>query len=194
MGCDITHQAIAFCRRVHGRRAGLSFVQADAAALPFADAAFDAVTNVESSHCYPDRGAFLRQAHRVLRPGGAFLYADFTPPCRDPGEVLGAIAAELADAGFGQIEMTDITTEILSGLDADDARRRREIGRRFPFGTRRFARLWAGTSDSWIYRDFALGRRAYFMVNARALARRPLPSSLAVASAPRAETPQIVTA
>ncbi len=178
VGCDIAHQAIAFCHKVHGNTAGLRFVQGDATALPFADADFDVVTNVESSHCYPDRVAFFRQAHRVLKPGGALLYADFTPPRCDPSEAKEKILEQLAEAGFVTVEVADITSEILRGLDADDARRRREIGRRFPFGTRRFAHLWAGTKNSWIYRDFVEGRRAYLMVNAHALPRRPLPSSL----------------
>ncbi len=194
VGCDIAHQSVAFCRRVHGATAGLRFVQGDATALPFGDADFDAVTNIESSHCYPDRPEFFRQAHRVLRPGGALLYADFTPPRRNPVEARGALVAEIADAGFGGIVVEDITACILAGLDADDARRQREIGRRFPFGTRWFAHLWAGTKKSWIYRDFAEGRRAYFMLHAHAVPRRPLPASLTTEAAHQAEAPASVVA
>ncbi len=178
VGCDIAHQAVAFCHRVHGKTAGLRFVQGDATALPFADAEFDAITNIESSHCYADRPAFFRQAHRVLRPGGALLYADFTRPGCNPVDACGEIVAEIAEAGFRMLLVEDITARILAGLDADDARRQREIGRRFPVGTRWFAHLWAGTSKSWIYRDFAEGRRAYVMVHARALPLKPLPASL----------------
>ncbi len=187
IGCDIAQQAVGFCRKVHGGTKGLRFVRGDAAALPFADAEFDAVTNIESAHCYPDRREFFRQAHRVLRPGGALLYADFTPPRRDPVEARGDLVAEIAEAGFGEIKVEEITTRILQGLDADDARRQREIARRFPFGTRWFAHLWTGTNNSWIYRDFAEGRRAYFMVHASAMPRRPLPASLTGDTAQPAE-------
>lgn len=178
VGCDVTHQAVSFCARVHGGIEGLSFVQGDAAALPFAEAEFDVLTNVESAHCYPDLKAFFREGHRVLRPGGIFLFADFTPPRRDPAEVRDELAADLAGAGFGGIEITDVTGRILAGLDADDARRQREIRARFPLGTRWFARLWAGTQGSWIYRDFAEGRRAYLMIRAQAQPLRPLPVAL----------------
>ena len=178
VGCDVAHQAVSFSQRVHASVPGLSFVQADAGALPFGDAEFDATTNVESAHCYRDQPAFFRQAHRVLRPGGTLLFADFTPPRRDPTEVLGELALTLAGAGFGDIRIDDVTPHILRGLDADDARRRREIDARFPFGARRLARLWAGTTESWIYRDFAEGRRAYFIIEAQAQPLRPLPASL----------------
>lgn len=178
VGCDVARQAIAFCKRVHGAVPGLRFVLADAAALPFGNAEFDAVTNVESAHCYRDQAGFLRQAHRVLRPGGKLLLADFTPPRRQPAEALGDLALTLAGAGFGDIRIEDVTSRVLHGLDADDVRRRREIDARFPFGTRRLARLWAGTKESWIYRDFAEGRRAYFIVEAVAQPLRLLPATL----------------
>lgn len=186
VGCDVVRQAIDFSRRVHGNMPGLSFHQADAHALPFADAAFDAVTNVESAHCYRDLAAFFRQVHRVLRPGGSFLLADFTPPRREPAEIRAELALTLRESGFGGIRIDDVTPQVLSGLDADDARRRREIDARFPLGTRRLARLWAGTTESWIYRDFAEGRRAYFIIEACAEPRKPLPASLSpeVAMAP----------
>lgn len=181
VGCDVARQAVAFCKRVHGEIPGLSFVQADASALPFGNAEFDAVTNVESAHCYRDQPGFFQEAHRVLRPGGTLLFADFTPPRRHPAAAMAELALTLAGAGFGDIRIEDVTPRVLHGLDADDARRRREIDARFPFGTKRLARLWAGTKESWIYRDFAEGRRAYFIVEAVAQPSRPLPSSLSPA-------------
>jgi len=37
---------------------------------------FDVVINIESAFHYPDKPAFLKEIHRVLRPGGQFLIAD----------------------------------------------------------------------------------------------------------------------
>lgn len=163
VGCDRARGAVAFCRRVHAGIAGLSFREGDATALPFGGESFDIVLSVESAHCYPDRMAFFSEVFRVLRPGGHFLMADFTPP-RIPPEVERArITEDLALTGFASAVTTDITPAILAALDRDHDRRVREIDRRFPLGTRRLARLWAGTRDSWIYRDFLEGRRSYFM-------------------------------
>ncbi len=65
-----------FCRR-HYTNPGLSFETGDAQAMPFADASFDIVFNVESSLNYPDFDAYLREVDRVLKPGGRFLIADY---------------------------------------------------------------------------------------------------------------------
>ena len=75
-GVDFSPKAVEFCRRKHTID-GLSFVVGDAESLPFEDASFDAVINVESSHCYGSLAAFFGQVKRVLRPGGHFLHADF---------------------------------------------------------------------------------------------------------------------
>jgi SAM-dependent methyltransferase len=49
---------------------GLPTVRADATALPFADATFDAVALVSMLHHVPEWPLALREAARVLRPGG----------------------------------------------------------------------------------------------------------------------------
>ena len=51
-------------------RRRLDFVQADAASLPFPDQAADAVVSSFVFQLVPDRFAALREARRVLRPGG----------------------------------------------------------------------------------------------------------------------------
>ena len=73
VGLDLNPAGIEFCRRRH-QVPGLEFVQGNAENLPFPGASFDAVINVESSHCYPHFDRFLGEVSRVLRPGGAFLY------------------------------------------------------------------------------------------------------------------------
>jgi len=44
--------------------------------LPLADASFPLVWSIESPAHFPDKPAFLREAARVLKPGGAFTMAD----------------------------------------------------------------------------------------------------------------------
>jgi SAM-dependent methyltransferase len=50
--------------------------QGDVASLPYADASFDVVVSHEAISHYPDVPAFLSEAYRVLRPGGALLLSD----------------------------------------------------------------------------------------------------------------------
>jgi SAM-dependent methyltransferase len=52
----------------------VSFRQADALALPFADASFDVVACQFGAMFFPDRVLGYREARRVLRPGGHFLF------------------------------------------------------------------------------------------------------------------------
>lgn len=65
--------ACLYARR-HGN--GSAFALADAAALPFPAASFDAITGLEcfDSLSAADLGLFLREAMRVLRPGGRLVH------------------------------------------------------------------------------------------------------------------------
>src|SRR6478752_4539595 len=68
--------------RVAGRRAGgiaEALVQADAVALPFADGAFDAVVSTFTHTDLDDPGRAFGECARVLRSGGAFVYAGAHP-------------------------------------------------------------------------------------------------------------------
>ncbi|MCB0046532.1 MAG: methyltransferase domain-containing protein [Caldilineaceae bacterium] len=102
----------------------VAFEIADAQNLPFADERFNLVTCRIAPHHFADVSRFVREAWRVLKPGGLFAVVDnIVPPgptgdfvnefeiLRDPSHVrcltLGEWCDELAAAGFGAI-----TTEI----------------------------------------------------------------------------------
>jgi SAM-dependent methyltransferase len=59
-------------RRLSGGRA--TFRQADAQALPFEDGSFDLAVCQFGAMFFPDRVLAYREARRVLRPGGVFLF------------------------------------------------------------------------------------------------------------------------
>ena len=76
VGLDITPAMIEVARSKGLPNA--EFVVGDAESLPFGDGGFDAVLCSNSFHHYPNPGAFLREAHRVLRPGGKLILRDYT--------------------------------------------------------------------------------------------------------------------
>jgi SAM-dependent methyltransferase len=63
---------------VHDFGGGATIVR-DAGALPFPDGSFDTVSFVASLNHIPNRGAALREARRVLAPGGALLDTMLSP-------------------------------------------------------------------------------------------------------------------
>jgi ubiquinone/menaquinone biosynthesis C-methylase UbiE len=144
-GLDLNPRGIAFCQQRH-RLDGLSFVQGDAEHLPFPDATFDAVLNVEASHCYPSLPRFLAEVARVLRPGGAFLYADF----RFNSE-LAAWEAALASCPLAVRHQRVINAEVLRGMTRNSERSMNLIVRHLPGFLHSLGRDFAGIKGSRIY-------------------------------------------
>jgi SAM-dependent methyltransferase len=70
VGVDVRVEALGAAR---ARESGASFVAADAARLPFRAGAFDAVVTAFSLVWIANRGAFLREADRVLDAEGVFV-------------------------------------------------------------------------------------------------------------------------
>jgi phthiocerol/phenolphthiocerol synthesis type-I polyketide synthase E len=114
-GLDLSSRAIAFCRRAH-RDPKMQFLQGDAENLPFRAESFDVVTNLESSHSYPDIQSFYTEVFRVLRPGGCFLYTDLMSEA-GAGEHL----QFLRRLGFVSRRVRDITSNVL--LSCEDVAR-----------------------------------------------------------------------
>ncbi len=74
------------------RAAGCTFLRMDATKLAFPDGHFDAVMCVEAAFHFNTRGTFLREALRVLKPGGSLVLTDmlfraFMKPIGDFGQV-----------------------------------------------------------------------------------------------------------
>ena len=104
--------------------ANVSFREGNAAELPFADSAFDAVVTRLSVHHFDRPGRVMSEIFRVLRPGGRFVVADVISSedsaeaelqnaieiLRDPSHVRMLPGSELTslvrDAGFAIESLT----------------------------------------------------------------------------------------
>jgi SAM-dependent methyltransferase len=72
----------------------VTFRQADALALPFPDRTFDAIICQFGIMFFPDRVAGMREARRVLKPGGRFLFSVWDRMEDNP--IIAVIVAGLA--------------------------------------------------------------------------------------------------
>ncbi|HSB86968.1 MAG TPA: methyltransferase domain-containing protein [Ilumatobacteraceae bacterium] len=133
VGVDI-HQIGIDAANAAAAEAGLAdrarFLQHDAQQpLPFPDDTFDAIISIDSMNHIAARRAMFAEWHRVLRPGGRFVFTDAVivrgPLRRDEimrrGPAMGVFIFTpegeyeglLADAGFVDLDVEDATANIV---------------------------------------------------------------------------------
>lgn len=152
---DFAERGIEFCRRQHCS-ANLVFQTGDAEELPFADGSFDAVVNVESSHCYGSMQRFLSEVIRVLRPMGFLVIAD-----RRERRGIDVLRAQLREAGFHLQRETSITANILRALDLDNERKATKIETVVPRLIQKPFKQFAATRGTSLYESFRKGTWEY---------------------------------
>jgi len=155
VGVDFSSEAVRFCTRYRDLP-GLRFTEGNAEDLPFPDASFDAVLNVESSHCYGRMASFLAEVHRVLKPGGSFLFADFRPADR-----LDELRRQLAACSMQLVEQEIITPNVVAALEKDSARKLGLIRQYVPLWLRQPFRVFAGIEGSRTHGRFKSGQTEY---------------------------------
>jgi ubiquinone/menaquinone biosynthesis C-methylase UbiE len=155
-GMDFAARGIEYCTRRFGRP-GLVFTRGDAEDMPFEDRSFDAIVNVESSHCYGSMDQFLGGVFRLLRPGGFFLYTDY-----HTRKQLERLRGQIRRSGLELVEEEDISANVIRALELDDARKKALIDNHVPSILRRFFNEFAGMEGTRSYNaSFRTGEMIY---------------------------------
>jgi SAM-dependent methyltransferase len=154
-------RALPGARSAHARFQ-LPAVKADAISLPLADASVDIVLNVEASHVYFG-DPFLREVHRVLKPGGSFALVD----SRDltPAAAEAYLREHLRPNGLDVKSFRDVTSNVVDSCVADSPRREALL-RRMPFFLRPPLRPMLGVEGSSRYECFRSRKTTYFISTA----------------------------
>lgn len=156
-GIDFSGDAIQFCERRHKGTPNLKFQVGDAERLPFEGGAFDAVINVESSHCYGDIERFFGEVRRVLRPGGRFLFADLREP-----EEMEKLRQLLLKTGLQVVEEEEITRGVVEAMRRDDERKRTLIESLVPAEMRTVFKEFAGVETGRVFKNLNDGTLVYW--------------------------------
>jgi SAM-dependent methyltransferase len=146
---------VDLCNR-HRLAPGLTFVYGDAQSMPFPASTFDAVVNIESSHCYESMDTFLSEVYRVLRPGGRFFFADLRS--------LNGVATlweQFDICDLTVVKQTDITANVLTALQLDNARKLGLIDALIPRVFHRPFRAFAGIAGTRNYAGLESGKLRY---------------------------------
>lgn len=101
---DITPEMLQVARGLAEARGirNVSFQEASAEKLPFADGSFDLVICRTAPHHFDNVGAFVREAARVLRPGGVFGLVDNISPDDPQAAALHNAFEKLRDPSHGR--------------------------------------------------------------------------------------------
>tara|TARA_R110002096_G_scaffold200639_9_gene384698 strand:+ start:10937 stop:11740 length:804 start_codon:yes stop_codon:yes gene_type:complete len=152
---DLNPKGVAFCQERHSLE-NLNFLQGNAQALPFSDESFSAIINVEASHCYPDFPGFLAEVHRVLQPGGHFLYADFRFR-----EGFSDWERDISNCALSIVKSRDISQEVLRGMNQNASKSLQLVETCLPSFLHSLGRDFAGVPNSKVYDALQSGELSY---------------------------------
>lgn len=107
-GFDIAQEAVDTATN-SAPPTNVSFQLGDVTQLPVPDAAVDVFVCFETIEHVPDDRAVVREAARILRPGGLFL-------CSSPNRVLTNPGKSLADRPFNEHHVREYSREELASL------------------------------------------------------------------------------
>ena len=155
-GLDYSKSAIKLSNELHGNVDNLFFKLGDAENLPFKDNTFDAVINIESSHCYGNMERFLSEVSRVVKPGGYFGWADLRAK-----DMVKETEFAFEKSNLTCIYNKTITPEVINALDDIHDTKMKMINNHVPKFLRSAFTDFAGAKNSKIYNSFKSGNAIY---------------------------------
>ena len=135
-GLDMTDEMLALARE-NQRQAGVSnveFLKGEIENIPLADDSVDVVISNCVINLSADKDRVLREAFRVLKPGGRFAVSDVVVRGTVPDEVrrsmllwVGCVAGALEEGDYRskliQAGFADVSFEVTRTYDVEDARK-----------------------------------------------------------------------
>tara|TARA_B100000941_G_scaffold43566_1_gene26673 strand:+ start:585 stop:1391 length:807 start_codon:yes stop_codon:yes gene_type:complete len=155
-GLDYSKSAIKLSNELHRNVDNLFFKLGDAEHLPFKDNTFDAVINIESSHCYGNMERFLSEVSRVVKPGGYFGWADLRAK-----DMVKETEFAFEKSNLTCIYNKTITPEVINALDDIHDTKMKMINNHVPKFLRSAFTDFAGAKNSKIYNSFKSGNAVY---------------------------------
>ncbi len=155
VGIDLIKVNIQLATQLY-KNLPITFVQGNACDLKYPDASFDVVINLESSHSYRSFQQFVQGVHRILVPGGYFLFSDlrYQQYAKELPEVF-------EKAHFKQLHTEDISAQVVSALAADN-QRKAQLLNNYLFGKRLFKNM-AFLEGSRYYKQLQNGEIVYVL-------------------------------
>ena len=157
VGVDISPTAVNLCNKIYNNNK-LIFKVGDSEDLPFDDNTFDAIINIESSHCYASMDNFLTEVKRVLKPGGYFLFCDLRRK-----EYLDEMLEAINSNGFKVIEKKNITQNIIeASIKMTDDRKKAIKNLQVEGWFKKILESFAATDGSKVHQSFKDGYMIYY--------------------------------
>ena len=153
---DFSKDAIGLANEWYVSQENLSFEVGNAENLPLKDNSKDIIYNVESSHCYGNVEAFVKEVYRSLKVGGNFCWTDF----RDK-ETMEKLHDMFLETGFEIMSKKDVTKEVLDALDDINDSKVKGISESVPMGMKKSFETFAGVQGTPVYEAFKAGNLHY---------------------------------